>query len=786
MFGGGAVSSPPSMPSRNGEAEEDEEDEEWPGMLCLAEVTLYYHGEDIAVRAGQLCLVQGDREDESAPEGFVWCLAGQLNGLVPASHLKRLANVAGFTCQAIYDFTAADSGELSMIAGEYVMVQPSIEDPTGWVSATHKSSGECGLVPQSYVEPSGVTVSSPSAKTPQSSAAGAMATLIESGARVLREEATPDGDAPTLSAPTARDATGEKEDEDDEEELVMIGETPPGEKAQAVIPDSDSESPARPPVLTASRPARLEFPVSPVARHPFVPGQTRQMAAKDAPSNPSAGTSPMLAKVEAAATGGGSSQSTSPPSPHRASALCDQTSKLAARAANRLQGVCASCSPTGRTYDATLLQQLEDRSRRFAAGEEDAARYALQPVPSLRKPGTVEGGTRCSDGGGTVLTGTGTQSGQDEALSAAQRWHARLSAVSLQRLHAGLKPPPVGFDERVSMDRLFFLGHLLAKQSRKEAGGTEARAWRSRYLYLIECLQLWSEWQAGAAKRTAAAAAVLQATARRMATSRRFKVALQEARARVEVATQAATAIQSGQRRSMVAKSLIKKRHAALQIQRTWRGHASRTKLVAAATRAAPLRAPSEEPSSAHSVAIVATSDTPSVEPSVAPTATAPAPSQVRIASPHGCAAPKSTSKGMMRHLSFTRRRRAPPQASTDLTPRPDRAPPMSRLRRSLSFDSFRSRRTEHARADADARSIEGMVAKQQGIAQPASPAEHPKTPDGGSSGKTVQRRSLSFSFRSRKKNDQHAHGAAGIDASAPAVGGVDLSAARMAALLDE
>ena len=251
-------------------------------MLCLAEVTLYHHGEDIAVRAGQLCLVQGDREDESAPEGFVWCLAGQLNGLVPASHLKRLANVAGFTCQAIYDFTAADSGELSMIAGEYVMVQPSIEDPTGWVSATHKSSGECGLVPQSYVEPSGVTVSSPSAKTPQSSAAGAMATLIESGARVLREEATPDGDAPTLSAPTARDATGEKEDEDDEEELVMIGETPPGEKAQAVIPDSDSESPARPPVLTASRPARLEFPVSPVARHPFVPGQTRQMAAKDA------------------------------------------------------------------------------------------------------------------------------------------------------------------------------------------------------------------------------------------------------------------------------------------------------------------------------------------------------------------------------------------------------------------------------------------------------------------------------------------------------------------------
>ena len=76
----------------------------FPPHLCVAAATHDYKGDDATgtVSAGQLLLVQGDRDD--APAGWVYALsAGEQPALVPASYLT-LQSSTGFTALALYDF----------------------------------------------------------------------------------------------------------------------------------------------------------------------------------------------------------------------------------------------------------------------------------------------------------------------------------------------------------------------------------------------------------------------------------------------------------------------------------------------------------------------------------------------------------------------------------------------------------------------------------------------------------------------------------------------------------
>ena len=126
----------------------------FPNHLCLATATHSYKGDGsttASIAAGRWVLVQGDRND--APEG--WCYAlveGQSAALLPISYLS--AHEPGdFTAKALYDFTATEENELSLISGDYLLVEPSAADPSGWVTAVNKQSRERGFVPQAYIAP---------------------------------------------------------------------------------------------------------------------------------------------------------------------------------------------------------------------------------------------------------------------------------------------------------------------------------------------------------------------------------------------------------------------------------------------------------------------------------------------------------------------------------------------------------------------------------------------------------------------------------------------------------
>ena len=104
-----------------------------PQHLCLATATHDFSNRHTTVLATQLVLVQGDRDD--APDGWSFCMVdGEAPELLPTSYLK-VEPAASFTAVALYDFTAADETELSIISGEYVLATPSADDPIGWTMA---------------------------------------------------------------------------------------------------------------------------------------------------------------------------------------------------------------------------------------------------------------------------------------------------------------------------------------------------------------------------------------------------------------------------------------------------------------------------------------------------------------------------------------------------------------------------------------------------------------------------------------------------------------------------
>jgi hypothetical protein len=143
--------------------------EGWPPHLCVAQTLFAYEAitvTDVSVASDSLVLVCGARED--VPEGWTFVMDGQQSGLLPTSYLS-LATSGTFTAQALFDFSATGTGEVSFISGDYLRIDPSDTDPSGWVAATHKGSNHQGLVPSAYLQVVSLITHTPGAASPKCS-----------------------------------------------------------------------------------------------------------------------------------------------------------------------------------------------------------------------------------------------------------------------------------------------------------------------------------------------------------------------------------------------------------------------------------------------------------------------------------------------------------------------------------------------------------------------------------------------------------------------------------------
>ena len=125
-----------------------------PQHVCCADV-LYGHvgdADSLSAQQGSICLVlpQDEQGDDRA---WCTCVHGGVTGRLPRSYLRlRSADRGAFATRALFAFEAEESGELSILAGETVRLEPSPSDPQGWVTATVAGRGT-GLVPVAFVQP---------------------------------------------------------------------------------------------------------------------------------------------------------------------------------------------------------------------------------------------------------------------------------------------------------------------------------------------------------------------------------------------------------------------------------------------------------------------------------------------------------------------------------------------------------------------------------------------------------------------------------------------------------
>jgi hypothetical protein len=131
----------------------------WPLHLALGRLTDATDGYE----AGKLVLVRGDQIDHS----------GTLSIIVDGNEMelpsKIIIPVAAETihARALYDFTAAEDNELSLAAGDALVLLPAASDPTtGWCMVSHQVTHARGLVPERFVAPLGIGLSTFGSRTP--------------------------------------------------------------------------------------------------------------------------------------------------------------------------------------------------------------------------------------------------------------------------------------------------------------------------------------------------------------------------------------------------------------------------------------------------------------------------------------------------------------------------------------------------------------------------------------------------------------------------------------------
>ena len=130
----------------------------WPLHLALGRLTDATDGYE----AGKLVLVRGDQIDHS----------GTLSVIVDGNEMelpsKIIIPVAAETihARALYDFTAAEDNELSLAAGDALVLLPAASDPTGWCMVSHQVTHARGLVPERFVAPLGIGLSTFGSRTP--------------------------------------------------------------------------------------------------------------------------------------------------------------------------------------------------------------------------------------------------------------------------------------------------------------------------------------------------------------------------------------------------------------------------------------------------------------------------------------------------------------------------------------------------------------------------------------------------------------------------------------------
>lgn len=564
--------------------------------LCLATATHAY-SDKVNFPANQLLLVQGDRDD--APSGWCYALAEgwQEAALVPTSYLD-IDDRPSFTAVALYDFTAADDTELSMISGEYLTLEPSAEDPLGWTTAVNRQTRARGQVPQTYVKPAGPMPSASPAR-PQKSPARPSDSWQHSAAHDGSDERT--GDSMNESADSIADT------------LV-----PSQVRAAAAVPITHRDS-AAPSVDAASATAPKAAPAPKAATAAKAAAATQQRrgrrfgnkaatrpghaAAPSAPAAPGSASTRAASAVNPSSASGSSSAPSSPANvdigawmralwverqPHVAT-TAEQLHATARDLASRWQPENASLQNSldeiHARVQATLAESAPEVAAAAAAAKADERERAWAEAAQVV---AVRAAVRAAELEGPrtplhlQMKQLGTTPEAAVALFAASRPHAHARERG-GGFRGAVPPPPAGFEPSEAMDHIFHLGTLIARDGdgathSVDGGPTadEVNIWRARLLALREYLARWYAWEDHATGWREGAACVLQASVRRRSAYLEFQVCVREARVRRLLAEQAATSIQSSRRRASVARELVTKRHAAIRLQKHWRSLCAR------------------------------------------------------------------------------------------------------------------------------------------------------------------------------------------------------------------
>ena len=631
----------------------------FPNHLCLATATHSYKGDGsttASIAAGRWVLVQGDRND--APEG--WCYAlveGQSAALLPISYLS--AHEPGdFTAKALYDFTATEENELSLISGDYLLVEPSAADPSGWVTAVNKQSRERGFVPQAYIAPAGRAPTSAKKPPPPSSPIKQPPSNRADGV---------DGGGGSSSSWLDEQQLGEA-GRSEVEELAAAGARHVAAAEEAVLEatavkaKAEAESRvAASAERTAARAAKTSSAAAPstaTAKPPAAGGRRRFTAAANT-NNPSASSSARHAA--AAARDGASSHMArlySLLTTRCLPALLESAKRATEAASDRMSTLWAYHLHPSLVRGLTsghdhlqdwLLQMAKTRRcaprrevlKQWAHSMDETHSHWQKALAASAPPPAAESSSMKEE----VLEEEWAREAREAAKAAAK---AAASSSALE-----------DFEPQSAMDQIFHLGILLARGDDGSAEDDDeegSRLWLWRITTLKSDLSRWHASHTLLAEQREVAACILQARARGLIQYKSYQTAISDVRARRALMT-----------------------YAAIIIQTRYRGYVARREYK-------PARAASSVVMPSSSVAELPPLRVMAVEPPS--TGTAPAPS---LASPR--------SSGLLKSLSFGRgasRRRGSSSSttlaadSTTVPPAPAPAEPQRGRplqQRSLSFD---------------------------------------------------------------------------------------------------
>lgn len=489
--------------------------EGWPPHLCVAQTLFAYEAitvTDVSVASDSLVLVCGARED--VPEGWTFVMDGQQSGLLPTSYLS-LATSGTFTAQALFDFSATGTGEVSFISGDYLRIDPSDTDPSGWVAATHKGSNHQGLVPSAYLQVVSLITHTPGAASPKCS---------------------------TSRWPVQHDASTARRQFIERD----IGETALATEAATTAPSCPAAANEAPRTMALHSP-QLQSGVRhrPLRTPPRKRAVGSGIAQAKTPDlfisfggkrhpNAAAGVRGRLFPLEDAGPGGSGGGGALSPWSRLWSDARRYSATVAAFAAQPpvegLQGI-AACLRTA-IFGSTQPPATPTRSHTAAA-------------TAAESPSTIVGEMAHAEAAALAAASTTPRPGHNT-----DDRHARLSpqagagtvGFAAQQCWVGgtlLRPPPADFNAPEAMEHIFHLGHALARKSKRGGAGAQAAQWRARIEYLTEGLRLWAAWEESAPERQDEAAIAIQARARGRAACRVFRGAVEEARMRRRIEEQA-------------------------------------------------------------------------------------------------------------------------------------------------------------------------------------------------------------------------------------------------------